>query len=63
MGLLDFVKSTDPFKVKTGKRTLAEGEVLLLTKTADMVVTPSAQTIRLVSHTIIDELQEHAEKK
>ncbi|GJZ96494.1 hypothetical protein Tco_0668828 [Tanacetum coccineum] len=63
MGLLDFVKSADPFKVNTGERTLAEGEASLFTKTVDMVVTPSAQTIRLVSHTIIDELQEHAEKK
>nr|GEY14744.1 hypothetical protein [Tanacetum cinerariifolium] len=27
MGLLDFVKSADPFKVKTEERTLAEGEV------------------------------------
>ncbi|GJZ23100.1 hypothetical protein Tco_0560559 [Tanacetum coccineum] len=26
MGLLDFMKSTDPFKVKVGERTLAEGE-------------------------------------
>nr|GEV99713.1 hypothetical protein [Tanacetum cinerariifolium] len=29
MGLLDFVKSADPFKVKTRERTLAEGEILL----------------------------------
>nr|GEZ15529.1 putative transposase (putative), gypsy type [Tanacetum cinerariifolium] len=37
MGLLDFVKSVDWFKVKTGERTLAEGEVPLITKTANMV--------------------------
>ncbi|GJS75445.1 hypothetical protein Tco_0725326 [Tanacetum coccineum] len=52
MGLLDFVKSADPFKVKTRERTLTKGEVLLLTETADMVVAPSAQTVRLVNHTI-----------
>nr|GEZ05039.1 hypothetical protein [Tanacetum cinerariifolium] len=45
------------------ERTLAEGEVPLITKTADMVVAPSAQTVRLVDHTIIDELEEHAGKK
>ncbi|GKG54914.1 hypothetical protein Tco_0562901, partial [Tanacetum coccineum] len=28
-GLLDFVKSADPFKVKVGERTLAEGEMRL----------------------------------
>nr|GEW26837.1 transposase (putative), gypsy type [Tanacetum cinerariifolium] len=37
MGLLDFVKSADPFKVKTRERTLADGGVPLLTETADMV--------------------------
>ncbi|GKD53152.1 hypothetical protein Tco_1286539 [Tanacetum coccineum] len=63
MGLLDFVKSTDPFKVKTGERTLTEGEVPLLTDTADMVVAPIVQTIRLVDHTIVNELEEHAGKK
>ncbi|GJT49623.1 hypothetical protein Tco_0975780 [Tanacetum coccineum] len=63
MGLLDFVKSVDPFKVKTGERTLAEGEVPLLKKTADMVVAPSSQTVRLVSHTIVNELEDHDSKK
>ncbi|GJW56816.1 hypothetical protein Tco_0103547, partial [Tanacetum coccineum] len=52
MGLLDFVKSADPFKVKTGERTLAENEVSLLTETEDIVMTPSAKTIHLVDHTI-----------
>ncbi|GJV42456.1 hypothetical protein Tco_1420896 [Tanacetum coccineum] len=61
--LLDFVKSTDPFKVKTGERTLAEGEVSLLIDTADMVVAPTVQTIRLVDHTIVNELEEHDGKK
>nr|GEV94483.1 hypothetical protein [Tanacetum cinerariifolium] len=59
MGLLDFVKSPDPFKVKFGERTLAEIEVPLLTETTDMVVTPSDQTKHLVSHTISDEIREH----
>nr|GEX95866.1 hypothetical protein [Tanacetum cinerariifolium] len=63
MGLLDFIKSADLFNVKTRERTLAEGEVPLITKTADMAVASSAQTFRLVDHTIIDELEEHAGKK
>ncbi|GKD66125.1 hypothetical protein Tco_1308233, partial [Tanacetum coccineum] len=42
MGLLDFAKSVNPFKVNTDKRTLAEGDVPLLIETADMVVAPSA---------------------
>ncbi|GJV23584.1 hypothetical protein Tco_1376279 [Tanacetum coccineum] len=63
MGLLDFVKSTDPFKVKTRERTLADGEVPLLIETTDMVVAPSDQTVCLVSHTIADEIKEHAGKK
>ncbi|GJR70397.1 hypothetical protein Tco_0016462 [Tanacetum coccineum] len=37
MGLLDFVKSADPFKVRTRERKLVEGEVPLITKTADVV--------------------------
>ncbi|GJX54668.1 hypothetical protein Tco_0283037 [Tanacetum coccineum] len=49
--------------VKIGERTLAEDEVPLITETTDMVVASSAQTVRLVDHTIIDELEEHAEKK
>ncbi|GJX52326.1 hypothetical protein Tco_0280695 [Tanacetum coccineum] len=63
MGLLDFVKFVDPFKVKTGERTLAEDEVSLLTETADMVLSPTAHVIRLVDHTIANELEEHAGKK
>ncbi|GKF12170.1 hypothetical protein Tco_0050096 [Tanacetum coccineum] len=56
MGLLDFVKSADPFKVKTRERKLVKGELSLITKTVDVVVAPSAQTVRLVDHTIINEL-------
>ncbi|GJR99360.1 hypothetical protein Tco_0315869 [Tanacetum coccineum] len=56
MGLLNFVNSANPFKVKTGERTLAENEVPLLTKTEDRVISPSPQTISLVDHTIQDEL-------
>nr|GEW84382.1 hypothetical protein [Tanacetum cinerariifolium] len=40
MRLLDFVNSANPFKVKTGKRTLAENEVPLLTEIEDKVVSP-----------------------
>nr|GEY13515.1 transposase (putative), gypsy type [Tanacetum cinerariifolium] len=62
MGLLDFVKSIDLFKVKVKERTLAEGEVPLLTETVDMVVALSNQTVHLVSHTIVDEIREHSGK-
>ncbi|GKC70900.1 hypothetical protein Tco_1116783, partial [Tanacetum coccineum] len=63
MGLLDFVKFADSFKVKTRERKLVKGEVPLITKTADVVVAPSAQTVCLMDHTIINELEEHAGKK
>ncbi|GJR25897.1 hypothetical protein Tco_1102129 [Tanacetum coccineum] len=38
IGLLDFVNSADPFKVKIGERTLAENEVPLITETEDRSV-------------------------
>nr|GFA49296.1 hypothetical protein [Tanacetum cinerariifolium] len=63
IGLLDFVKSVDSFKVKVREITLVEGEVPLLTKTTYMVVVPSTHTIHLVNHTIVDELKEHTGKK
>ncbi|GJS81627.1 hypothetical protein Tco_0748168 [Tanacetum coccineum] len=63
MGLLDFVKSTDPFKVKTGERMLAEGEILLNDETVNMTIPPSANIIQIVEHTIVDELKEHDGKK
>ncbi|GJZ77722.1 hypothetical protein Tco_0642394 [Tanacetum coccineum] len=43
--------------------TLADGEVPLLIETMNMVVAPLDQTVRLVSHTIADEIKEHAGKK
>ncbi|GJW71242.1 hypothetical protein Tco_0128159 [Tanacetum coccineum] len=55
-GLLDFVKSSDSSKIKTEERTFTPGEVPLLAETADMVVNPSPQMIRLVTHTIADEI-------
>ncbi|GJZ07052.1 hypothetical protein Tco_0540845 [Tanacetum coccineum] len=63
MGLLDFVKSLDPFKVKTDEQTLAESEVPLLEETEDMVISPSAQHISLVDHTIEDELKANMGKR
>ncbi|GJY29833.1 hypothetical protein Tco_0405600, partial [Tanacetum coccineum] len=63
MGLLDFVKFADSFKVKTRERTLADGEVPLLIESANMVVAPSNQTIRLLSHAIADEIKDHAGKR
>ncbi|GKF58951.1 hypothetical protein Tco_0175737, partial [Tanacetum coccineum] len=56
IGLLDFVKSADPFKVKVGEQTLAENEVPLITETKDRVISPFLQTINLVDNTIQDEL-------
>ncbi|GJZ93208.1 hypothetical protein Tco_0665273 [Tanacetum coccineum] len=41
MGLLEFVNSADPFKVKIGERTLAENEVPLITETKDRVISLS----------------------
>ncbi|GJV13457.1 hypothetical protein Tco_1354998, partial [Tanacetum coccineum] len=63
MGLLDFVKSADPFKVKVGERNLAENEVLLITETEDRVISPSLQTNSLVDHTIQDELNVNSGKR
>nr|GEX15732.1 hypothetical protein [Tanacetum cinerariifolium] len=63
MGLLDFVKFADPFKVKVGERTLVDNEVPLNTETEDRVISPSAQTISLVDHTIQDELNVNSGKR
>ncbi|GJV71265.1 hypothetical protein Tco_1491260 [Tanacetum coccineum] len=63
MGLLEFVKSADPFKVKVEERTLAENEVPLITKTEDRVISPSAQTVSLVDHNIQDELNVNSGKR
>nr|GEV48598.1 hypothetical protein [Tanacetum cinerariifolium] len=63
MDLLDFVKSADPFKVKVREWTLADNEVPLNTKTEDRVISPSAQTISLVDHTIQDELNVNSGKQ
>ncbi|GJZ87058.1 hypothetical protein Tco_0658668 [Tanacetum coccineum] len=63
MGLLDFVKSADPFKVKVEDRTLAKNEVPLITKTEDRVISPSAQTVSLVDHNIQDELNVNSGKR
>ncbi|GJW13869.1 hypothetical protein Tco_0018002 [Tanacetum coccineum] len=63
MGLLDFIKTADPFKVKTDERTLAENEVPLLTETEDRVIAPSSQPMSLVDHTIQDELNVNSGKR
>nr|GEW17672.1 transposase (putative), gypsy type [Tanacetum cinerariifolium] len=63
MGLLDFVKSSNPFKVKVGERTLADNKVPLNTETEDRVISPFAQTISLVDHTIQDELNVNSGKR
>ncbi|GKA64358.1 hypothetical protein Tco_0763964 [Tanacetum coccineum] len=56
MGLLDFLKTVNPFKVKTGEKTLAQNEVSLLIETEDRVIAPASQPMSLVDHTIHDEL-------
>nr|GEV02992.1 hypothetical protein [Tanacetum cinerariifolium] len=63
MDLLDFVNAADPFKVKTGERTLAENDVPFLTETEDRVISPSLQTISLVDQTIQDELNVNVSKR
>nr|GEV04352.1 transposase (putative), gypsy type [Tanacetum cinerariifolium] len=63
MGLLDFVKSADPLKVKIGERNLADNEVPLLEETEDKVSSPSAQPLRLIDHTIKDELKANTGKR
>ncbi|GKE41355.1 hypothetical protein Tco_1468639, partial [Tanacetum coccineum] len=63
MGLLDFVNSADPFKVKVGERTIAENKVPLLTKTKDRVIAPSTETLQLMDQTVEDELREVAGEK
>ncbi|GKD36563.1 hypothetical protein Tco_1252072 [Tanacetum coccineum] len=63
MGLLDFVKSSNPFKVKVGERTIGEGEVPLSKETEDMVISPFCDIICIVDHTIVDELKSAAGKK
>ncbi|GJR43699.1 hypothetical protein Tco_1311802 [Tanacetum coccineum] len=63
MGLLDYVKSVDPFKVKTRERRLAEGEIPLNDETVNMTVAPLAEIIQIMEHTIVGELREHAGKK
>ncbi|GJS97692.1 hypothetical protein Tco_0804660 [Tanacetum coccineum] len=43
MGLFDFIKSSYPFKVNVGERTLVDGEVSLLKETEDRVIPPLAE--------------------
>nr|GEU59725.1 reverse transcriptase domain-containing protein [Tanacetum cinerariifolium] len=52
-----------PFKLKVGKRTLFKNEVPLLNETEDAVISPFAQPISLVDHTIKDELKANMGKK
>nr|GEX45547.1 hypothetical protein [Tanacetum cinerariifolium] len=63
MGLLNFFKYLDPFKVKTRERNRAENEVPLLEEIVDIVISPSAKTIQLFDLTIDDELKAVTRKK
>nr|GEU88498.1 retrovirus-related Pol polyprotein from transposon TNT 1-94 [Tanacetum cinerariifolium] len=63
MGLLDFVKSSDPFKVKVWERTLTEEDVLLSKETEDIVISPSRDVICIMDHTVVDDLKSAGGKK
>nr|GEW29443.1 transposase (putative), gypsy type [Tanacetum cinerariifolium] len=63
MGLFDIITASDPFKVKFGERTLADGEVSLLKETEDRDIPPFDEVITIVDHTIIDVLRDTATDK
>nr|GEY99508.1 hypothetical protein [Tanacetum cinerariifolium] len=48
MGLFDFITTADTFKVKIGKRTLADEEIPLIQKTMVRVFLPSKQPFSLI---------------
>nr|GEV69301.1 transposase (putative), gypsy type [Tanacetum cinerariifolium] len=63
MGLFEFINTFNSFKVKIGKRALAEGEIFLLKETEDRVIPPSDEIITVVDHNITDELKDAATAK
>ncbi|GJS78742.1 hypothetical protein Tco_0728623 [Tanacetum coccineum] len=63
MWLFDSIKSSDPFKVKIGERTLVDREVSLSKEMDDMVIFPSRDIIQIVDHTIVDEMKVTSRKK
>ena len=64
MDLFAFINQPDPFKVRTGERTLKPGEATLLKETANRVVEPTENTVSLVHHTVTQEVgASQAEKK
>ena len=64
MDLFAFINQSDPFKVRTGERTLKPGEATLLKETADRVVEPTENTVSLIHHTVAQEVgASQAEKK
>ena len=64
MDLFAFINQPDPFKVRTGERTLKPREATLLKETADRVVEPTENTVSLIHHTVAQEVgASQAEKK
>ncbi|GKD74299.1 hypothetical protein Tco_1332581 [Tanacetum coccineum] len=58
MGLIDFITTSDMFKVKVGERTLIDEEFSLPKEIEDRVIPPSDEIIIVVYHTIVDELRD-----
>ena len=64
MDLFAFINQPDPFKVRTGERTLKPGEATLLKETVDRVLEPTENTVSLIHHTVAQEVgASQAEKK
>ncbi|GJU70071.1 hypothetical protein Tco_1256330 [Tanacetum coccineum] len=60
MGLIDFITTSDMFKVKVEERTLVDEEFSLPKEIEDRVILPSDEIIIVVYHTIMDELRDAA---
>ena len=63
MDLFKFISQPDPFKVKTGERTLKEGEPTLRAETADRVIEPSENVVSLVQRTVVEEIADAKARK
>ena len=63
MDLFSFINHPDPFKVTTGERTVQEGEKTLRQETVSRVVQPSENIVRLVEHTVVQEVEDAKKKK
>lgn len=63
MDFFSFINQPDLFKVTTGERTLQEGEKTLRQETVSRVVQPSENIVRLVEHTVVQEVEDAKKKK